>query len=730
VGNNAYDGNQQLTVRAQDDVTISAGYEGSTADSAIVFRTNNATESNNAERMRIDKDGNVGIGTGSPNYKLDVRGDILVSGALYLGIAGGTSPSTKIVTDTSSNGIVVSDNSGNLTQITAKGLILSENPTYDITNGGQLWMLNHASGTNTQTGYLAFQAIDNASNNQLYSEISGAISSDATTAESGLMDFNVYHTGSNETVMRMVSGSVGIGLTDPAYKLDVSMEDGSYTGVVSRFTSGGSPELGISVLSGQDMRIGTISNKPFHLFSNDTTGTDNDRIGLTVSNTNQNIGIGTTGPNAKLHVQGDALVSGSLTLSGTALGGRIGFADTNEVGLYAGTTEQIRLGVSNSYLKGTNWVFNGGGYFRVNGTKQLQFGSNDEHYIYNDGTDLILKTVTTAGQGIVTDSFGDTTFKSNGTARMTILSGGAVGIGTTTPEFALDVNGDIRIEDAHYLRFGDDDSDSQWIMQHAGADLNFGEVGVADNVLFLEAGGRVGVGTNNPDGGWLHVNSAGTDQTLKLESTDGNVDTIFKDNGGSGIIRFATDTFKFYTDAAYSVNPLNLKGADVGIGTTSPTTKLDVRGTTLLSGTTTVTGDLGVSSDLAVTGSTLAVQKTIKTDVADTDVLSDSYSHYMVPCPTSDAPASITITITSPPSPSVGDEYFIISQIGDTGGPFSGETGTVRIVANTGQTINGVATNINIDSRVSATPAYKTAHMICVDTNTWAMTISDVGPVA
>jgi hypothetical protein len=76
--------------------------------------------------------------------------------------------------------------------------------------------------------------------------------------------------------------------------------------------------------------------------------------------------------------------------------------------------------------------------------------------------------------------------------------------------------------------------------------------------LFLEAGGRVGVGTNNPDGGWLHVNSAGTDQTLKLESTDGNVDTIFKDTGGSGIIRFATDTFKFYTDSAYSVNPLNI----------------------------------------------------------------------------------------------------------------------------------------------------------------------------
>jgi hypothetical protein len=167
---------------------------------------------------------------------------------------------------------------------------------------------------------------------------------------------------------------------------------------------------------------------------------------------------------------------------------------------------------------------------------------------------------------------------------------GNVGIGTITPEFALDVNGDIRIEDSHFLRFGDDDSDSQWIMQHAGADLNFGEVGVADNVLFLEAGGRVGVGTNNPDGGWLHVNSAGTDQTLKLESTDGNVDAIWKDTGGSGIIRFATDTFKFYTDAAYSVNPLNLKGADVGIGTAGPTEKLHVVGNSLLNGTVHASG--------------------------------------------------------------------------------------------------------------------------------------------
>ena len=62
------------------------------------------------------------------------------------------------------------------------------------------------------------------------------------------------------------AGDVGIGTDAPDYKLDVTEGDGNFTGIVSRFTGGGSPELGISVLSGTDMRIGTITNKPFKIF--------------------------------------------------------------------------------------------------------------------------------------------------------------------------------------------------------------------------------------------------------------------------------------------------------------------------------------------------------------------------------------------------------------------------------------------------------------------------------
>ena len=329
-----------------------------------------------------------------------------------------------------------------------------------------------------------------------------------------------------------------------------------------------------------------------------------------------------------------------------------------------------------------------------------------------------------------------------------IYLNGNVGIGTVAPSYALDVytadasgNPTINISDGvTYLRAyisdaayvqSDDPlylwsrgsyamlrSENASTTIQANTDVIF-KPGDSEAVRML-ANGNVGIGTTAPTStltvsGGLHV-TAGNDNANPFitGSTNTPAYTFYGDQD-TGMYRAGANTLAFETQgtARITIDP----DGDVGIGTGSPAHKLDVAGATQ-------------TGDLIVTGSTLAVQKAIKTDVADAAVLSDSYSHYMVPCPTSDAPAPTTITITAPASPVVGDEYFIISQIGDTGGPFSGETGTVRIVANTGQTINGVATNINIDTRISTSPKYRTAHLICVDTNTWAMTISDVGPVA
>ena len=124
----------------------------------------------------------------------------------------------------------------------------------------------------------------------------------------------------------------------------------------------------------------------------------------------------------------------------------------------------------------------------------------------------------------------------------------------------------------------------------------------------------------------------------------------------------------------------------------------------------------------------------MKNDVSGDFTLSTDYSHYKVMAYTGDAPTNITVTITTPASPRIGDEYTLVTECGDSPAADPGfanqYTATVRIIANTGQTINFVNTNINIDSRQSATLKYKMAKLICIDNDAFALTVSDVGPVA
>tara|TARA_R110000796_G_scaffold51627_13_gene121841 strand:+ start:1230 stop:2516 length:1287 start_codon:yes stop_codon:yes gene_type:complete len=169
-----------------------------------------------------------------------------------------------------------------------------------------------------------------------------------------------------------------------------------------------------------------------------------------------------------------------------------------------------------------------------------------------------------------------------------------VGIGTTSPDFNLDINGDVRIEDSHFLRFGGNVSNTEWAIQHTGTNLNFAEVGVADARLYLKAGGNVGIGTASP--------------TKKISVTD--------TSGTFEVAHFTTNSGGCYTRNTDSIASVetgvqggkwSARTGNVQRLVIDSTGKVSI-GSTVASHQLEVVGDIGVSrsSGIVFTGSTFS----------------------------------------------------------------------------------------------------------------------------
>ena len=455
---------------------------------------------------------------------------------------------------------------------------------------------------------------------------------EAITDRTASVDFNLMNLKSSTVSKFLVrgDGNVGIGTTSPGAKLDVNGDvfiNSNYTGSNA---AANDLTIGKTTTGNHGITIATGPTYTGSIYFGDSGNNDAGIIGYQHSDnsmqfvTNRseamridsagNVGIQNTSPSSfdtwqRQLVVGSGSADAGITIyhgSGSGNQGAISFADGNtgsdryrgsisyngadEMKFYTSTTERMRI--------------TSAGELQVTGNGVIRNEHSSANFSFWQQTSTDARFFTQYAQPLY--------FGTNASTRMTILSGGNVGIGTTGPQGKLEVNNrNTATGAALFIKGGEDDLSPiagqytglafgygggtiynnaaiLWEFTNAAANgkLHFavnptagdGTADLSDSKMTIQDNGNVGIGTTSP-GSPLHIAGTEPSNGVSLAITTGTDDIGLRASSTRlDIVSSTASVWRQLQAGSFvgNVNEISSFAGNVGIGTTSPNSALEI----------------------------------------------------------------------------------------------------------------------------------------------------------